>query len=116
MIMIRRLILTLLVALLSAAGVAEESTSTSKKYQALKYPPPTLGTTWSILDRDGANRSVDPYLSSLGQGESSTGVVSSPPFVITSDTIQFTSAAMMDREAGAARITSLWSMLARARR
>lgn len=53
-------------------------------------PPPTLGTTWAILERDGANRQVRPYLSSLGQGESGTGSVVSPPFVIDRDTITFT--------------------------
>jgi hypothetical protein len=51
---------------------------------------PSGGTTWEILERDGANREVPPYLSSLGQGESGTGVVTSPPFVIASDTISFT--------------------------
>jgi hypothetical protein len=90
MIRSRLLAVALLVGLMPVPGMPEEGASTSEKYQALKYPPPTVGTTWAILERDGANRSVDPYLSSLGQGESGTGVVTSPPFVIASDAIGFT--------------------------
>ena len=59
-------------------------------YKALKIPPPTFGSTWAVLERDGANRKVEPYLSSLGKGEAGTGVVSSPPFIIADDKITFT--------------------------
>ncbi|MHB8865316.1 MAG: FG-GAP repeat domain-containing protein [Pirellulaceae bacterium] len=62
----------------------------STKYQALRCPQPTMGTTWAILERDGASRKVDPYLSSLGQGETGTGTITSPPFVIDVDVIRFT--------------------------
>lgn len=59
-------------------------------YYALECPLPTATSTWEILDRDGANRQVPLYLSSLGQGESGTGVISSPPFVVATDAITFT--------------------------
>ena len=49
-----------------------------------------MGTTWTVLEHDGANREVDPYLSSLGQGEAGTGVIASPPFKLDTDTIRFT--------------------------
>ncbi len=61
------------------------------RFQALRLPPPSQpGSTWAILDRDGANRRVPKYLSSLGGGELGTGVIASPPFVITGDRIKFT--------------------------
>lgn len=80
---------SLLGSLLSMVAVAQESTVVPAKYKAMKCPPSMVGTTWSILERDGANRQVEPYLSSLGQGEAGTGVVSSPPFVIADNTITF---------------------------
>lgn len=62
----------------------------SDTYQALKYPlPPSMGT-WAILDRDGANRKVEPYLSSLGGGESGAGIIVSPVFSMKVDKIDFT--------------------------
>ncbi|MFQ6130640.1 MAG: FG-GAP repeat domain-containing protein [Armatimonadota bacterium] len=76
--------------LLPMVAMAQDSAGVSARYKALRCPPPDLGTTWAILQRDGANRQVEPYLSSLGQGESGTGVVTSPPFVVASDTITFT--------------------------
>ncbi|TWU42760.1 hypothetical protein [Novipirellula artificiosorum] len=82
--------MVLLCILFTGAGFTEEPTSISKKYQALKSPPTTAGTTWALLDRDGANRAIEPYFSSLGQGEAGTGVASSPPFVIADDEISFT--------------------------
>jgi hypothetical protein len=62
----------------------------SAGYKALKIPPPTPGSTWVILDRDGANRKVEPYLSSLGGGEPGTGAISSPSFRVATDTIRLT--------------------------
>ena len=76
--------------LITAAAHGQESTETSARYRALKCPAPSLGTTWAVLEHDGANREVDPYLSSLGQGESGAGVIASPPFELDTDTIRFT--------------------------
>jgi hypothetical protein len=75
---------------LSAASSGEELKDASLKYKALQCPRPTVESTWAVLERDGANRKVDPYLSSLGQGESGTGTILSPAFVIDADTIRFT--------------------------
>ena len=72
------------------AAAADETIGVSARYKAIKCPGSMVGTTWAILERDGANRQVEPYLSSLGQGEAGTGVVSSPPFVIAGKTITFT--------------------------
>ncbi len=58
--------------------------------KGLKYSPAPSSGTWAILDRDGANRPVARYLSSLGGGETGTGVIASPSFVIASDKIVFT--------------------------
>ncbi len=60
------------------------------RYQALKVPAPETGNTWAILDRDGANRQVQPYLSSLAGGETGTGVITSPVFRIKADAIRLT--------------------------
>ncbi len=81
---------TLVGLLLSVAAAAQDNIGVSIRYKALACPTPTLGTTWAILERDGANRQVEPYLSSLGQGEAGMGVVTSPPFVIAGDAITFT--------------------------
>jgi len=62
----------------------------SKKYKSLKYPLPPSSGTWAILDRDGAHRKVEPYLSSLGGGEAGAGVIVSPTFAMTADKITFT--------------------------
>ncbi len=62
-------------------------------YKALKIPLAPRGSaygTWGILDRDGANRQVEPYLSSLAEGEVGTGVITSPPFTLAVDSIAFT--------------------------
>ena len=75
---------------LPIAAFAQDGPGTSKKFQALKVAPPSAAGTWAILDRDGANRPVPRYLSSLGGGESGTGVIASPPFRIATDTITFT--------------------------
>lgn len=79
-----------MILVLSGAEAADEATGVSKIYRALKCPAPLAASTWAIMDRDGGNRPVDPYLSSLGQGESGRGTVVSPPFTIDSDTITFT--------------------------
>ncbi len=61
------------------------------QYKALRCEPPLAsGATWAILDRDGANRKVEPYLSSLGAGEVGTGVIASPSFVLSTDAIALT--------------------------
>ncbi len=75
---------------LAATVDAEEGAGISKQYKALKYPSPRSFGTWAILDRDGANRRVEPYLSSLGLGEFGVGTIISPPFSISTDTIRFT--------------------------
>jgi len=71
---------------------SREAPGISRIYRALHCDPATataLGT-WGILDRDGANRKVDPYLSSLAGGEVGTGTISSPPFTLSTDAIKFT--------------------------
>jgi hypothetical protein len=73
----------------SAAGSENAPVATSH-YKALKLPAPLSSGTWAILDRDGANRRVVPYLSSLAGGERGTGLIVSPPFQIAVDTIDFT--------------------------
>ncbi|MFH1921336.1 MAG: hypothetical protein ABIP48_15835, partial [Planctomycetota bacterium] len=75
---------------LAGLAVGQAPPGTSEEYKALQYPlPPSFGT-WAILDRDGANRQVKPYLSSLGGGELGTGVIASPPFSVSVDAITFT--------------------------
>ncbi len=59
-------------------------------YQALERRSVVQGRPWAILERDGASRSVKAYLSSLAQGETATGVIASPEFVVTMPTITFT--------------------------
>lgn len=81
---------TLLAGLLPTMVMGQDIAAISAKYKALECASPTVGTTWAILDRDGANRPAEPYLSSLGQGEGGTGMVTSPPFVIAGDAITFT--------------------------
>ncbi len=70
--------------------LAQATPPTSPKFKALKCPTTTLGQVWMIMDRDGGNRKVKPYLSSLGNGEPGTGMISSPPFIINTDKITFT--------------------------
>ena len=62
----------------------------SSLYKALRCPSPASHGTWAVLDFDGARRPVEPYLSSLGGGELGTGVIASPPFPVSLDTITFT--------------------------
>jgi hypothetical protein len=84
------IVMLLLVPGLFIAAIAQDGAGTSMKLKALKVAPPSAAGTWAILDRDGANRPVARYLSSLGGGESGTGVIASPPFRIATDTITFT--------------------------
>lgn len=79
-----------LIATLPSMLVAQENAATSTRFQALKCPTPSLGQAWGVLDHDGANRKVTPYLSSLANGETGTGMITSPPFFIEVDTIKFT--------------------------
>lgn len=67
-----------------------ENPAVALSYKGLKYSPSPSSGTWAILDRDGANRPVARYLSSLGGGETGTGVIASPPFSISVDKITFT--------------------------
>jgi len=81
----------LLGVLLSILGAGEAGSGHSATCKALKHvPAASAAGTWAILDRDGANRAVEPYLSSLGGGESGTGVMVSPPFRVAGPTIAFT--------------------------
>lgn len=76
---------------LCSAAWADDAPPASAGYKALKHAPPAaLAGTWAVLDRDGANRQVEKYLSSLGGGESGTGVVVSPAFKIATDNVSFT--------------------------
>ncbi|NLX13699.1 MAG: hypothetical protein GXY44_08625 [Phycisphaerales bacterium] len=76
--------------LLSLAAFADEAASAAATYKALTCPAPTSDATWVIRNRNGANQQVDPYLSSLGAGEVGTGIISSPPFILTEEKITFT--------------------------
>lgn len=58
------------------------------------------GKTWGLLDRDGANRPTEPYLSSLVGGEAQTGSIGSPPFVLSVEKIRFTIRGHDGREGG----------------
>jgi hypothetical protein len=84
------IVVTMISSSLTTAAMCQEATDVSAVYKALKCPPPTLGTTWTVLEHDGANREVDPYLSSLGQGETGTGTIASPLFKVDADAIRFT--------------------------
>ncbi len=74
----------------SSPARSEDVQATSKTYRALVFPLPVSSGTWGILDRDGANRQVDPYLSSLVEGEVGTGTILSPVFSVEIDKIEFT--------------------------
>lgn len=67
-----------------------EGNRVTANYQALARRPLSQGSTWTIADRDGANRSVTAYLSSLGQGEAGTGTITSNEFVLGGRAITFT--------------------------
>ncbi len=83
------IITTLLLAACPPATAAGESPAGPARYKGLRYGVQAQGT-WKILDRDGANRQVAPYLSSLGGGEAGTGVIASPPFLLATDRVTFT--------------------------
>lgn len=85
-----RWLLVAWVAWLTLTAHAQEQTPASARFQALKPPALALSQTWAIMDRDGANRKVEPYLSSLASGETSVGTISSPPFIIEVDEIVLT--------------------------
>ena len=85
-----KIIVTLLSNTLGVVAVVGSNTAVSQTYKALKYTPTASSGTWAILERDGANRQVPRYLSSLGGGETCTGAIASPPFRISVDTIAFT--------------------------
>ena len=87
---IRLCIAAAVLAILVPCPAAENAPATSKQYQALKYPLPSLPGTWAVLDFDGARRQVEPYLSSLAFGEAGTGVVVSPEVELSVETIRFT--------------------------
>jgi hypothetical protein len=87
---ITMLLMGLLSLMPAVTAVAGERPGVSSKYKGLKVSPPPAAGTWAILDRDGANRLVPKYLSSLGQGESGTGVIVSPSFRVEVDAIRFT--------------------------
>jgi hypothetical protein len=86
----RWMLIAVLGASMCCLGADQENGKVSRTYQALKCPAPSVGSAWAILNRNGANVEVEPYLSSLGNGESGTGVITSPPFIIKTDTITFT--------------------------
>jgi hypothetical protein len=85
-----KIFVTLLSNTLGVVAVVGSNTAVSQTYKALKYTPTASSGTWAILDRDGANRQVPRYLSSLGGGEAGTGVIASPTFRIAVDRITFT--------------------------
>lgn len=80
----------LLIALCVSACSAGVSTAASTRFQALVFPAPTQGSTWAVLERDGASREVPAYLSSLGFGETGVGEIQSADITIQADTITFT--------------------------
>lgn len=59
------------------------------RFRALQTPP-AARSTWAILDRDGAGRKVERYLSSLALGEAATGAIASPAFRLEADAVEFT--------------------------
>ena len=75
---------------LGSSLVGQSELNVSPRFKALSYTPPPTAGTWKVLDRDGANRKVTPYLSSLGLGEGGTGVITSPPFTVASPVINLT--------------------------
>jgi len=83
-------LLGLVPAVTAVTAVAGEGPGASSNYKGLKVSPPPAAGTWAILDRDGASRQVPKYLSSLGQGETGTGAIVSPPFRVEADAIRFT--------------------------
>ncbi|MBN1491612.1 MAG: VCBS repeat-containing protein [Phycisphaerae bacterium] len=84
-----RWIASWVVGLLWLIAVTDEVVAASS-YKALTCPEASADSTWTILDRNGANQQVTPYLSSLGGGEGGTGVITSPPFIFTGERITFT--------------------------
>jgi len=85
-----RIMSTPLFVLLSVVAAGKDNTAVAQTYKGLKYTPTASAGTWAILERDGANRHVPRYLSSLGGGETGTGMIASPPFRISGDRIVLT--------------------------
>jgi hypothetical protein len=73
-----------------ALTISQVQAASDGGYCSLKCDVVATGGTWAVRDRDGANRQVTPYLSSLEWGESGTGKIVSPPFQLDCDTITFT--------------------------
>jgi len=86
----RWIAIALLGSLSACPALGQRNDRARPAYKALKCPAPSIGSTWTIFDRNGANTKVDPYLSSLGNGEGGTGVITSPPFVLAVEKITFT--------------------------
>ncbi len=70
-------------------GLGGADATALRSYKALRFVPPAA-STWAVMDRDGANRPVTPYLSSLAAGEQATGVIASPSFTLAADAVRFT--------------------------
>ncbi|MCP4454180.1 MAG: hypothetical protein GY809_22185 [Planctomycetes bacterium] len=62
----------------------------SASYQTLTRGALSQGKPWAVLSRDGASRAVKAYLSSLAQGETATGAIASPEFIVSGRVITFT--------------------------
>lgn len=71
-------------------AAAVNSSPAESVFKALRCPVPEPGSTWAVLTRDGGNRAVDPYLSSLAGGEGGTGEIVSPEFEVAVPVIRFT--------------------------
>jgi hypothetical protein len=71
-------------------GAPLEASGRSERYKALKVTPPPQPGTWKILERNGASMNVGPHLSSLGLGETGTGVIRSPAFTVSTETMTLT--------------------------
>lgn len=77
--------------MLFGALLLQAADASKLQYKALtKVAFPRAAGTWKIHNRDGANREVHPYLSSLGLGESGRGEAASPAFAIQVEKIAFT--------------------------
>jgi len=88
----KRIAITLALFALTILGqdTSLEASGRSERYKALKVTPPPHPGTWKILERNGASMNVGPHLSSLGLGESGTGVIRSPAFTVSTETITLT--------------------------
>lgn len=78
-----------LAAVTFALSVCGATASGESRYYAAQGAQ-VAAKTWGICERDGANRTTEPYLSSLVGGEQQTGAIGSPPFKLSVDTVRFT--------------------------